>query len=344
VLGYLGKETDSSALRFLMESGLPLKLFGSKSAGFVRKLTQGRLPPNVQVLGRVSSEELQDLYTNALFMAFPFTDEPFGLVPLESMACGTPVLTYNTQGPAETVLHGRTGWLVNTPEDLLREALRLFTEGYPAWIPNACLLRVRRYSVDNIASAWEDLLRATFRGQSDPSSVVPIELPEKGLFPAPELPLPSRVPQLPVGSASPAIERLGYSIPTTLETGSSLKFYQESASKSGAFLFRGPGSSLDTVRGSQQGVRAGPPGDDQDRTATAAMVDRGQPILGKAAEDYGNSLNGPVRPAATGEEMKRDYRLSSDDLLEVSFRANEAARSKSARRDAGETGTPESRK
>jgi len=44
-------------------------------------------------------EELIDLYSNALFTLFTFTHELFGYVLVESMACGTSVLTYNRQGP-----------------------------------------------------------------------------------------------------------------------------------------------------------------------------------------------------------------------------------------------------
>jgi hypothetical protein len=171
LLGYLGKETDSSALKLIMESGLPLKLFGSKSPGFVRKLTSRNRPANVEVLGRVSWTELRDLYSNAAFTVFPFTDEPFGLVPLESMACGTPVLTYDTQGPSETVIDGRTGWLVSSAADLLAQAKRLFHNGYPPWMATACVERARRFSVDRIARAWEELLRAALNDEEDPPSM-----------------------------------------------------------------------------------------------------------------------------------------------------------------------------
>jgi glycosyltransferase involved in cell wall biosynthesis len=47
----------------------------------------------VEVRGYVSRKELIDLYTGALAFYFPSTYEPFGLPLLESMACGTPVVT-----------------------------------------------------------------------------------------------------------------------------------------------------------------------------------------------------------------------------------------------------------
>ena len=98
VLTYVGKETAFSVIRRVADAGVMVRAFGSKVShvpDYIRK------HPNVELLGRVSDEELVGLYSNALFTLFPFTHEPFGYVPVESMACGTPVLTYAAQGPGE---------------------------------------------------------------------------------------------------------------------------------------------------------------------------------------------------------------------------------------------------
>ena len=88
--------------------------------------------PNIEFLGRLSSSELVDAYSNALFTLFPFTHEPFGYVPLESMACGTPALTYNFQGPSEYVIDGYTGWLARSDDELVQKAAELWKKGYPS--------------------------------------------------------------------------------------------------------------------------------------------------------------------------------------------------------------------
>ncbi len=56
---------------------------------------------------------LARLVAGSRFVAYPPIDEPFGLVPLEAMALGRPVLASAHGGPAETVVHGETGWLAD---------------------------------------------------------------------------------------------------------------------------------------------------------------------------------------------------------------------------------------
>lgn len=165
ILGYLGKETDAAAMTMLLETGLPVRLFGAKSAGWVGSIFRGREYPNVRVLGRVSPEALRRLYTNALLTAFPFTEEPFGLVPVESMACGTPVLTYATQGPGESVLDGKTGWTVQTAEELTSRAKQVFQDGYSRTVVRACLKRARDFSLETVGSNWSRVLTSIDTGR-----------------------------------------------------------------------------------------------------------------------------------------------------------------------------------
>ena len=78
--------------------------------------------------GFVTASELLELYSNALFTAFPFTEEPLGYVPIESMMCGTPVLTYNKQGPKETVLNNETGWLVENADEFVKVGSEIWSK------------------------------------------------------------------------------------------------------------------------------------------------------------------------------------------------------------------------
>ncbi|MGB9134396.1 MAG: glycosyltransferase family 4 protein [Candidatus Bathyarchaeia archaeon] len=151
VLTYLGKETDFSTLKKIGDAGVRVRIFGSKSPFKPKQVLKRR---NIEFLGRVSTQELVGLYSNALFTLFTFNHEPFGYIPVESMACGTPVLTYNSQGPSETVIDGVTGWLANTREESIRLALSLWKGGYPPTMRANARERALRFSEENIAGEW----------------------------------------------------------------------------------------------------------------------------------------------------------------------------------------------
>lgn len=84
---------------------IPLKVFGS---GPDMARLQSMAAANITFLGRVSDEELTKLYQNAKALIFPQVED-FGIVPLEAMACGTPVIALKAGGALETVVAGKTG-------------------------------------------------------------------------------------------------------------------------------------------------------------------------------------------------------------------------------------------
>ncbi len=196
-LAYLGKETDMRAIRGLVHLGVPVKIFGGKSAELVQGTLREELDrlENVEMCGRVSHRELCELYSNALFTAFPFTDESFGCVPVESMACGTPVLTYAAQGPGETVVDGFTGWLAHGPVEFLEAADRLFHRGYPRGMQSACVERASQFSLDSVANRWRQVLRSELDGSAGaggPTLPKPRSSPMDSFLPIRELVGPYR--------------------------------------------------------------------------------------------------------------------------------------------------------
>ena len=68
----------------------------------------GSLPPNVRALGRRSFAEVKDHLQRCRALIFP-SEEDFGIVPVEAMACGKPVLAYGRGGALESVVDGVTG-------------------------------------------------------------------------------------------------------------------------------------------------------------------------------------------------------------------------------------------
>jgi glycosyltransferase involved in cell wall biosynthesis len=77
----------------------------------------------VDLLGAVSDAELVELYNRASLTVYAPIREPFGLVALESLACGTPVVGVREGGLAETIVDGEVGLLVERDEKAFAEAI-----------------------------------------------------------------------------------------------------------------------------------------------------------------------------------------------------------------------------
>jgi len=141
-------------LKKIAEVGVKVKAFGSKVPFPDALLRQ----PNLEFVGKVTDKELVDLYSNALFTLSVFTHEPFGYIPVESMACGTPVLTYDRQGPSESVINGKTGWFVENDQQLVNVALELWKKGYSSSFRRDCRQRALDFDVKRISKEWLKLI------------------------------------------------------------------------------------------------------------------------------------------------------------------------------------------
>ncbi len=93
---------------------LPLKVVGTGK--MLSKLKQ-LAGPTVTFLDFVTDEQLKELYARAKALIYPVKDEDFGIVPIEAMSFGTPVIAHASGGPLETVVDGKNGVLF-TPLNL----------------------------------------------------------------------------------------------------------------------------------------------------------------------------------------------------------------------------------
>ena len=91
-------------------AGVPLKIAGS---GPDLARLQSMSGPGVEFLGAVPNDVLRELYRRASALLLP-GEEDFGIVPVEAMACGCPVLALARGGACETVRHDDTGLLVES--------------------------------------------------------------------------------------------------------------------------------------------------------------------------------------------------------------------------------------
>ncbi len=112
---------------------------GDHAAKYNERLIKN-IPSNVEMRGAVSEEELMELYERCKGLICTAQDEDFGLTPLEAMAGGKPVVAVNEGGFKETVVHGKTGLLVEANRDELVGAIREISKD-PQKYKDACQMR-----------------------------------------------------------------------------------------------------------------------------------------------------------------------------------------------------------
>jgi glycosyltransferase involved in cell wall biosynthesis len=72
----------------------------------------------IEFIGEVNDQQKQDVLGGARALLFPIQwPEPFGLVMIEALACGTPVIAYPQGSVPEILQDGRTGYLVSHVEE-----------------------------------------------------------------------------------------------------------------------------------------------------------------------------------------------------------------------------------
>jgi glycosyltransferase involved in cell wall biosynthesis len=106
------------AVEVAEQVGVPLKLAGKmqelREEEFFEAAVRPHLGGDIEYLGEVSHAEKVDLLQNARATLFPIEwAEPFGLVMIESMACGTPVIATHHGAVPEVIEDGRTGIIVD---------------------------------------------------------------------------------------------------------------------------------------------------------------------------------------------------------------------------------------
>lgn len=118
------------AIEIARRAGIPLKIAGEIQPlyrdywqNFVKPQVDGKF---IEYVGEVGLEEKNELLGKSMAMLFPVQwDEPFGLVMVEAMACGTPVLALPGGSVGEVVKDGVSGYIGNSVEELARRAQNL---------------------------------------------------------------------------------------------------------------------------------------------------------------------------------------------------------------------------
>lgn len=155
----------AEALDAAAAAGVPIRLAGKAhpdDTAYFRDHVYERLErPGVRWFGEVGHEGKVRLLGGAAATLFPASwEEPFGLVMIESMLCGTPVIAFARGSVPEVVEEGVNGFIVDSVEEMARRLERLAT-GRSSFDRKRCrAVTVARFGADRMVSAYLALYRA----------------------------------------------------------------------------------------------------------------------------------------------------------------------------------------
>ena len=122
MMGSIGRhKNQGEAIAVAKELGLKLVLAGKiRDQDYFSELKKDIDGEQIKYLSEVSFDEKVKLYQNAKAFLFPILwEEPFGLVMIEAMSCGTPVVAFNHGAIPEVVVDGLTGYVVEDHSQMI---------------------------------------------------------------------------------------------------------------------------------------------------------------------------------------------------------------------------------
>lgn len=170
---FIGRFTEDKAphlaLRAAHEAGIPLILAGKcaepAEKAYFEKEVRPLLTERDHVFGEADAAAKRKLFAAARCLLFPIRwEEPFGMVMIESMVCGTPVVALRGGAVAEVVVDGVTGVICDDPKDLpdaIHTSRRLD--------PGVCRKHVEEhFDVDRLGFGYEAVYRRVLRTNRAP--------------------------------------------------------------------------------------------------------------------------------------------------------------------------------
>jgi glycosyltransferase involved in cell wall biosynthesis len=149
------------AIEVAQKSGIPLKIAGEIQPAYqeyfdtqVKPLVDGKF---IEFIGEADLAAKNELLGDSMAMLFPIQwDEPFGLVMVEAMACGTPVLALPGGSVPEIVRNGVSGYVCDSTDEMVAHLIEM--ENGPVLSPTVVRNYVEtEFSLDGMVSAYVEL-------------------------------------------------------------------------------------------------------------------------------------------------------------------------------------------
>jgi glycosyltransferase involved in cell wall biosynthesis len=119
-----------AAVRVASASGMPLRIAAKVDAAdqayYAEKIRPWLRQPGLEFVGEISQQQMGGFLGGAAALLFPIDwPEPFGLVMIEAMACGTPVIAFDRGSVSEVVEHGISGFIAEDEAEAVAAVERL---------------------------------------------------------------------------------------------------------------------------------------------------------------------------------------------------------------------------
>lgn len=114
---------------------------------------------NIEFKKRVGEKELLGLYARCLATVYMPYNEDHGLIPLEGNASGKACIAVNEGGMLETVLHGKTGFLIPAKKEEIQKTVKGFSKQKAEEMKNSCIEWSKNFSLKEYLKKWEKIVR-----------------------------------------------------------------------------------------------------------------------------------------------------------------------------------------
>jgi glycosyltransferase involved in cell wall biosynthesis len=200
-LAFLGRispeKAPDAAIRIAAQAGMPLKI-AAKVDRADQEYFKASIEPllgagDVEFIGEIREDQKSEFLGNAAALLFPIAwREPFGLVMIESMACGTPVVAFENGSVPEVLKDGLTGFIVHDEQEAVAAVRRAVAVDRDRIRAEFELKFTARRMAQNYVSVYQRLVKAHRRTGADPGTATREKFGAHSLVPCDDAAIPAK--------------------------------------------------------------------------------------------------------------------------------------------------------